>query len=356
MKIKKILLLIFAFLVVLVPISNADTDEVNLDVSKIADKFNKCYYTSALSNIGISIKATKVDDSFVLTYNNSESITYTYNKSAGIFSTTYPITNDTEKDILSAIFVDTISTLEGNEEGSFIFPMLNDTFCYTSIKGNGIAKNYISNDGGTTTLTKFDVSSKIKLSSSLGTSTLSQSDFTKVSSTFNSNENCIVKNDNLILLKSTNESGNIVLYIGQPTQFSDNAYESILNAVSYIFSSSNNDDIASKVVSYFRQNYSGFSAGNAEFNGVSVNVDIDSLPINTVDSILVSRNMKYAKLTINADAVISNLQNISNSPSTNDSTSISKKRISPILNVSIGIVVLVLIIMIAGYFIRKHIN
>lgn len=71
MKLKKILFLIVIFFAVLVPISNADTDEVNLDFSKIADRFNKCYYTSALSSIGVSIKATKVDDSFVLTYNDS---------------------------------------------------------------------------------------------------------------------------------------------------------------------------------------------------------------------------------------------------------------------------------------------
>ena len=123
MKLKKILFLIVIFFAVLVPISNADTDEVNLDFSKIADRFNKCYYTSALSSIGVSVKATKVDDSFVLTYNNSESITYSYNKSSGTFSTTYPITNDTEKDILSALFVDAISTLEGNEEGSQALPV-----------------------------------------------------------------------------------------------------------------------------------------------------------------------------------------------------------------------------------------
>lgn len=354
MKLKKILFLIVIFFAVLVPISNADTDEVNLDFSKIADRFNKCYYTSALSSIGVSVKATKVDDSFVLTYNNSESITYSYNKSSGTFSTTYPITNDTEKDILSALFVDAISTLEGNEEGSFIFPMLNDTFCYSTIKSNGVAKNYISNDGGTTTLTEFQVSSTTKLSPMIGTSTLSQSNFNKVS--FDSQEDCIVKNDNLILLKSIDQSGNIVLYIGQPTEFYDNSYESVLNAVSYLFSLSYNEDTASKVVSYFRQNYSGFSVGNAEFEGVSVNVDIDSLPTATIDSILVSRNMKYAKFTINADSVVQNSQSVSNSPSTDDAVSISKKRISPILNVSIGIIILVVIIMFAGFFIRRHAN
>ena len=232
--------------------------------------------------------------------------------------------------------------------------MLNDTFCYSTIKSNGVAKNYISNDGGTTTLTEFQVSSTTKLSPMIGTSTLSQSNFNKVS--FDSQEDCIVKNDNLILLKSIDQSGNIVLYIGQPTEFYDNSYESVLNAVSYLFSLSYNEDTASKVVSYFRQNYSGFSVGNAEFEGVSVNVDIDSLPTATIDSILVSRNMKYAKFTINADSVVQNSQSVSNSPSTDDAVSISKKRISPILNVSIGIIILVVIIMFAGFFIRRHAN
>lgn len=356
MKIKKILLLIVVFLAVLVPISNADTEEVNLNLSKIVDKFNKCYYTSALSDIGISVKATRVDDSFVLTYNNSESITYTYDSSSDILSTSYPITNDTEKDILSALFIDTISTLEGNEEGSFIFPSLDDTFCYTSLKSDGIAKNYISSDGGTTVMTEFQISTSQRLSLALDYSALSKSEFNNVLEDFISDKNCIVKNSNLILLKSTDDSGNIILYIGQPTELLDNAYESILNAISYLISIDKDDETASNVVSYFRQNYTGFSVGNADFDGVSINTDIDSLPDNTLDTILVSRNMKYAKFTINTDTVISNSKNISPSPSINDSTSISKKHISPILNVAVGIIILVIVIMVAGFFIRRYMD
>ena len=356
MKIKKILLLIAIFLAVLVPISNADTEEVNLDLSKIVDKFNKCYYTSALSNIGITVKATKADNSFVLTYNNSKSITYNYDKSAGILSTTYPITNNTEENILSALFIDTISTIEGNEEGSFIFPALNDTFCYTSIKSNGVAKNYISSDGGSTVMTEFQISTSQRLSPSLDSSVLSKSDFNNYLETFISDKNCIIKNSNLIFLKSTDDSGNIILYIGQPTELLDNAYESILNAISYLVSMDKDDETASNVVSYFRQNYAGFSAGNADFDGVSINTDIDSLPDTTLDTILVSRNMKYAKFTINVDTVISKSQNISPSPSINDSTNISKKHISPILNVAIGIIVLVLIIMVVGFFVRRYMD
>lgn len=356
MKIKKILLLIVLFLAVLVPISNADTEEINLDLSKIVDKFNDSYYTSALSDIGISVKASRVDDSFVLTYNNSESITYTYNKSEGILSTSYSITDDAEKDILSALFVDSISTLEGNEEGSFIFPMLDDTFCYTSIRSNGISKNYISLDEGATIMSEFQISTLQKLSPALDSSTLSKSDFNNVLEDFISDKNCIVKNNNLIFLKSIDDSGNIVLYIGQPTELLDNAYESVLNAISYLVSMDKDDETASNVVSYFRQNYAGFSAGNADFDGVNINTDIDSLPDNTLDTILVSRNMKYAKFTINIDSVISKSQNISSSPSINDSTSISQKRISPILNVTIGIIVLVIIIMIAGFFIRRYMD
>ena len=356
MKIKKILFSLIIFLAVLVPTSNANTEKANLDLSKVVDKFNKCYYTSALSDIGVSVKATKVDNSFVLTYNNSESITYAYDKSAGVLSTSYPITDDTNKDILSALFIDAISTLEGNEEGSFIFPALNDTFCYTSLKSNGVAKNYISSDGGTTVMTEFQISTSQRLSPALDSSILSKSDFNRVLETFISDKNCIVKNNNLILLKSTDGSGNIVLYIGQPTELLDNAYESILNAISYIISMDKDDETASNVVSYIRQNYSGLSNGNSVFDGVNINTDIDSLPDNTLDTILVSRNMKYAKFTINTDTVISNSKNISPSSSINDSTSISKKHISPLLGITIGIIVLIVIIIAAGFFIKKHTN
>lgn len=356
MKIKKILFLIIIFLTVSVPISNADTEEVNLDFSKIADRFNKSYYTLALSDIGISLNATKVDNSFILTYNNSETVTYTYDSSTQIFSTTYSIKDDTKKDILSAIFADSISTLEGNEEGSFIFPMLNDTFCYTSIKSNGISKSYISNDGGTTNMTEFQISASKKLSPSLGTTAISKSNLNKAYDTFKSQENCIVKNDNSIILRTFDENGNTILYIGQHEKLLDTAYESVLNTISYIFSLNNDDEITERVVSYFKQNYSGFSNGNANFNGVSINVDINYLPVNTVDSILVSRNMKYAKITINTDTIIENSKNIAATASINDSVNISKERISPILNVSLGIIILVLIIMVAGLIARKHMD
>ena len=116
------------------------------------------------------------------------------------------------------------------------------------------------------------------------------------------------------------------------------------------------DETASNVVSYIRQNYSGLSNGNSVFDGVNINTDIDSLPYNTLDTILVSRNMKYAKFTINTDTVISNSKNISPSSSINDSTSISKKHISPLLGITIGIIVLIVIIMAAGFFIKKHTN
>ena len=70
MKIKKILFSLIIFLAVLVPTSNANTEKANLDLSKVVDKFNKCYYTSALSDIGVSVKATKIDNSFVISIGN----------------------------------------------------------------------------------------------------------------------------------------------------------------------------------------------------------------------------------------------------------------------------------------------
>ena len=117
------------------------------------------------------------------------------------------------------------------------------------------------------------------------------------------------------------------LYIGQPTELTNLSYDSILTALSIIFS--NGSELSSTVMTYFRQNYSDFSLGNADFTGVSIDTSVTSLPIQNGDTILVSPNMKYAKLTIDENKVNEELGNVVvDNPKTGDSTKISKNRLS----------------------------
>lgn len=143
------------------------------------------------------------------------------------------------------------------------------------------------------------------------------------------------------------------LYIGQGNELVDEqAYESILTALDILFDNP-------QVSSYFKKNYSSFSLGNFDFDGVSVSLDVTELPIFNVDTALVPTNMKYAKFSINRDVVKEKLNSLAedSTPQKGDSTNIdNKKGFAAPLVFSLVIIGLVLLIIIVGSILRKRQN
>ena len=341
MKFKKIIFLTLMFIFFFFFFCYEDSEKTDFDITKIIDSYNNSPYISALSELGITVHAKQNDNLFILTYNDNDSITYTYDESEGVLSTSYPFTDNANYDILNAIFVDTISNIQGNVYGTQLPYCFNDFFCYSLLKDSGIAKNYISDESGSL-LVDFKINPFITLPTPKDNSPIQDFTFLLEAQTFYYDENCLVKDNGLIFYKTFTDDGIMELYIGQLGELDSYAYESILNAVSILANSSGAD--SKKVITYFKQNYEGFQNGDTEFDGVTIDTSITELPIKNVDTVLVGNDMKYAKFSIDRDVVKEKSADIVISqPSTEDSVSIGTKAVSAVMIVYIVLIAFVVI-------------
>lgn len=354
MNLKRVFVLFVIFLSLFLTISYATDDisetetNVNIDITKISENFNKSSYVTKLSNIGINVSATQTNDTIVLNYNNTNSIVYDINPDTGLLHTSY--TRSNIGDYLNSILVDTIYTMQGNEEGTVLPFVLDDTFCFSSITQVGIEKNYFSGDSG-----NIETNFSINVYKNLpipAAEALSKNDFIKDGIIYKQ-EDFIAKSGNIVFYKTFNENGLLELYFGQPNELNELSYNSMLTALSIILG--NNSTSKEKVNAYMKQNYPDFSIGNSEFEGVSVDTSIDTLPANTVDTIMIASNMKYAKFTIDIDKVKEEFPNVViTTPNVGDSTKVSKNKTSNPLVISIIIIAVVVIIILVGVLIKRN--
>lgn len=359
MKFKKIFILFLLFFSLLFvkayatefSADNNNSNTVDIDVTKIAENFNKSSYVTKFSNIGVKISATQTKNSIILNYGNTNSIMYAYNSDKGIFTTFYSVSPINE--YLNAILVDTIYTMQGNEEGIELPFALDDTLSFAAVRDSGYEKSYTSDSDGNPQI-KFQINPSMKLKVSSNSSPISDTIF-MLNGTIYGKEDFVARSGDLIFLRTYNADGLLELYIGQPTELNELSYNSILTSLSIIFG--NGSDRSETVMAYLKQNYSDFSLGNFDFSGISIDTSITSLPIQNGDTILVSPNMKYAKLTIDENKVKEELSNVKiDTPNAGDSTKISKNRISSPLVIASVIIASVIIIMLAGVLIRRNQN
>lgn len=355
MKYKKIIIFCLVFFSLLFTVSFAydeDDKTAEIDVSTIAENFNKSSYVSKLSSIGINVSAVQTANSIILRYNGSDVVTYNYDESQNLLVTYYPCSMRDTADIVNAILVDTISTMQGNEEGRQIPFALDDTFCFSSVRDLGIEKTYISDKDGSLKI-KFQINPFITLSINDTSSAIADTSYLTEYDTFYTTDDCIVKSEDLIFYKTYNDNGLLEIYIGQADELDDFSYESLLNAVSIIFG--DGTSYSDKAIAYFTKNYNGFSSGNTEFNGVSIDTSIEVLPVNNVDTIMISPNMKYVKVTIDEKKVKEELSNviIEDDSNTNSSKSSNNRYSAPMI-FSIVIIGMVIIIMLIGILHRRN--
>ena len=148
MKIKKIFFLVLLFLLILITKSNANEEIVNIELNKIADNYNNYPYVLALKDLGIKVKATQSGNEYTLTYNDIDSVIFSYSPTENMLYTTYAFSNRKNCDILCGIFVDCISNMQGNEVGSQLPFYFGDSFCKSFYRDDGISKEYISSPNG----------------------------------------------------------------------------------------------------------------------------------------------------------------------------------------------------------------
>ncbi len=335
--------------------SSTNTNAVDIDVSKIAENFNKSSYVSKLSSIGINLSAVQTNNTITLYYNNVDSIVYSYDETDKLLTTYYPCNGNKNFDVLNSIFVDTISVMQGNEEGKQIPFALDDYFCYSYLRDAGIEKNYSSEDGSDIKI-KFQINPFIKLSIPETDSSLSTDSYLEEYETFYTTEDCFVKGQDILFYRTFSQDGLMEIYIGQSGELNDYSYDSLLNALSVIFA--NGTEFSDTAPAYFKQNYENFSVGDFSFNGISVTTStVDGLPVQNVDTILIAPNMKFAKIVIDQKIVEGELSNVNiDTPNIGDSVSVSKNVFSVPVIVALVIIGLIVIVLLFCILIRKHKN
>ncbi len=339
MKFYKITFFFLLFLLVFIPVSKCDFEVVDIDITTIGDNYNNNSYVASLANIGVKVSAVQTGNTILLTYNDSESITYSYSENDGVLSTSYPSINSEHLNILNAILIDTISTMQGNASGVQLSAAFDDTFCFSTLSDAGISKNYLSTDGSSVTV-DFKINPNIKLPIPQIDSSMSEEDFYKEYETLYEKENTVVKAQGLILLKSYDENGNLIIYIGQPSELTSYAYDSVLTGLKILLT--NNTTDSEKLSYYFKQNYSDFTIGNKNFDGVSIDLNVESLPVSTPDTVLVTSDTKYAKFTISENIVKEKIADIT-LPSVSQNDGVKANSSKLFLMILIPILVLLII-------------
>lgn len=353
MKIKKIFFLVLLFLLILITKSNANEEIVNIELNKIADNYNNYPYVLALKDLGIKVKATQSGNEYTLTYNDIDSVIFSYSPTENMLYTTYAFPNRKNCDILCGIFVDCISNMQGNEVGSQLPFYFGDSFCKSFYRDDGISKEYISSPNG-----GIDVECKInpykKLAIPQDKYEIDKSVFISNKLDFYNSLNCIAKSNGLICYKVVNDDGNIDLYIGQPDTLNNLAYYSIINAISLLAS---HDGVSEqKTIEYIKRNYPSFDNGNYEFDGIKVYTDITELPIQSQDTVLVGKNMKYAKFSIDIKLLESQASKIEiQTPSTNTTVKSEKSDNKTVVVIVVFLVIaFVIVFIVISAFIKRN--
>lgn len=279
--------------------SGLTSRNIEIDYSSIANNFNNSTYVAKLKELGINVKAVQKDNNIILTYNNSDTVTFSFDSDSNLLSTIYTLEDKENKDILSAILVDTVSSIQGNEVGDQLPFYFDDAFCYSYYQTNGISKDYISSDLGASVNCIIKINTKMDVP--LDISSIDESTFTAATDADNlySKKEYFIRKNGLVFYKKYSDDGKLEIYIGQAKGFNEHAYKSVLNYLTLLYDNMNFN--SPKVLLYMKQNYTGFDNGNAEFDGVKIDTEITELPINNQYTVLVGNNMKYAKLTIDED-------------------------------------------------------
>ncbi len=313
-KLNLVLLIVFLFNFFvafnLVAVTNIDSTSfqdriVSIDLSSISNNINNGKYVLSLKNSGISIIASENDDNCVSLNYAGVTLDYRYNSDTSIYTASFPIDDEEiyyKSNILNAIFIDCISTMQGNVEGSQICFAFDDSFDYFTLNNDGISKSYyIENDH---TRVSYDINPFFKMSIPLENESITKSVISDNLQMFSSNtENCIIKHKNILLYKTVSDTGNYVIYVGNPNTLSNFSYSSLLTAFDTLF----NDK---RISYYLKQNYSSFDNGNLKIDGISIETGLTELPISNIDTILMPSNMVYAKITVNKKDIAPVLETI----------------------------------------------
>lgn len=344
MKIKRILLL-FIVIMIALSIKCFAAEEYPFDITTLVRDFNEHEYVKKLNSEGNKIYAVERTNRYTLRYNDLE-LTYTYNEEKKQLHTQIEVATNSTNDLLmlNALFIDTISTMQGKEPGSLMCFTFGNYYYSSAVDTDGIEKQYLQNSEGKPVY-DFMINPYVRFIIPEFKGSITKEDFSREYKTLYEDTNTFIYSNDIVVLKYFDDTGKLVIYVGEPKEYSFKSKDSVKNLLELL--------VSEKAGKYFDKNISDL-ASNYESEALSVETNLDALPFTETRVLLMPHKMKYAKITIDKDKLkkLANEMKEEPEPSVGDSSKLANSKV-PLITaiVIIGVVILILLF---GILKRNH--
>lgn len=342
MRVKKILLLLIFFLIIFSIHVNAD-ETIDFNMENIVSTFNNHSYVKRLNGKGFKIYAIERTNRYTVRIRNTE-LTYVYDDVAHSLHAQIP-TSTSETDYLelvNALFIDTLSSMQGNNEGDLICTVLCDYYSSTSITNDGIEETEQTMYNGD--LCKdYKINPFVKFTVPNLNSPIPRDLFAANYSNLIDDTNTFIYYENLVCLKYIDDDGKVVIYLGEPKENSNTSKESIKTLLFLLYNE--------KVATYFDKNINDLNQ-ETSVDGLNIQAHMDSLPFVESRTLILPNDMAYVKVVIDEEVVKQKAKEMPDEP-TKEPRSISGSSVP--LTSAIVVIALVIIIFLIG-IIKRHLD
>ena len=289
MKIKKI---VFIFVIVLIALSIKAyaKEEYPFDMTNLVQEFNNHEYVKKLNSSENNIYLVTRTNRYTVRFNNDE-LTYTYDEGKKELHTEIQdATNSTDNLLMAnALFMDTISVMQGKEAGKLMTYVLDNYYYSTKVEEHGISIEYVQNSNGKPAFS-YKINPFIRLFVPELFVPIQKSTFLSKYGTLCEDANTFVYEKDMMALKTIDDLGNLVIYIGEPKENTSRSKESVKTLINIL--------IKEKASKYFDEIIPDLNK-NFTSEAITVDANLNSLPFTETRTLLLPHNMKFAKVTIN---------------------------------------------------------
>ena len=320
-------------------------EEYPFDMTNVVRDFNEYEYVKKLNAEGNKIYAVERTNRYTLRYNNLE-LTYTYDEAKHLLHTEIELGTGSTDDLLllNALFIDSISTMQGKEPGLFLCYALDDYFFYTLADQSGVGLELLKNSDGKTVY-DFKIDPFVRFIPPISNNPIPRTTFTQEYDTLYEDTNTFIYYNDLVVLKYFDDTGKLVIYVGESKSNSERSKKSVETLIELI--------VSTKSSVYFDKNVADLS-NNYDSEALKVEANLDSLPFTETRALVMPHEMKYAKITIDRNLLKKVSEEMSEEPEAKvgDITSFSSSKV-PLVS-AIVIIGMVFIIILIGIIKRRH--
>ena len=339
MKIKKIVLLFLAFLLLLCTKSFAAEEYVSVNLNDIVSQFNNNEFVTKLSSPSKRIYAVERTNRYTLRMGNNLELTYVYEEDDLMLHTEIDVSSPNKEDLLllNALMVDTIAKMQGDTSSKVVSAALSETYFSTDAEFDGVEQYFLSKDDGSKVIV-CNICPYIKITLPDYNSGIPKNEFSSKYDTIYDDANTFIYYEDMVALKYTDDNGKTVVYVGEADQNTNRSKESVKNLLELLSTE--------KAISYFDKSVNDLN-NNFKIEGIELETNIDSLPLTETRVLLLPNNMKYVKFTLDLETMKKKGEEIPTSPVAGVGDPVSLSTISfPLVTAVIVIGVVFLIILI----------